>query len=538
MKSILRVFIGIFLIAMVLTITLEYINAASITLPINLQNNTTADAEEVMLNFNAIKTKINVTGMASDNITDGGIQTIDIANVAITTAKIELSNITTALINTSAVTTTKINDDAVTDDKLNADCAGEALLQDGNGALYVVPNNVTLGTGGDSIGLLANTVNEYYLNPTISGVGLSGGNGTALKFNYDNVYIILTGADTLTVADSFIRNYADDTLNGTLTATGLLLVNDLYAGFVSDSFIFNNANDVMSGTLTATGYNGNGGELTGVLKDYTDDTLSGTLSATGLLLTNHLYAGSVSDSFILNNASDDMSGTLTATGFSGDHAGDGTMLTGLLKDYESDIMSGTLTATGFSGDHAGDGTMLTGLLKDYESDVMSGTLTATGYNGNGGALNGVLKDYESDFMSGTLTATAFVGDGGNLTGITVSDSAWVDYSDTSTILGWDEISTQQIWYKQTSDMVYVTIRISGTSNSTSASFTLPIDVGTEQSHISTMITEDNSSNLTASGMVRVTGGTNTFTCFKNTDQDVLWTHNNTKAIYGNFFYRY
>lgn len=53
------------------------------------------------------------------------------------------------------------------------------------------------------------------------------------------------------------------------------------------------------------------------------------------------------------------------------------------------------------------------------------------------------------------------------------DSTWSDYSATSTIVGWSSITSKKIYYKTVGDIVFVSFRIQGTSNSVLANFTLP-----------------------------------------------------------------
>jgi len=56
---------------------------------------------------------------------------------------------------------------------------------------------------------------------------------------------------------------------------------------------------------------------------------------------------------------------------------------------------------------------------------------------------------------------------------TYVDGTWADYSGTSTVTGWSAFTAKQIYYKKVGKTVFVNAFISGTSNSTAISFTLP-----------------------------------------------------------------
>ncbi len=64
----------------------------------------------------------------------------------------------------------------------------------------------------------------------------------------------------------------------------------------------------------------------------------------------------------------------------------------------------------------------------------------------------------------------FVGSNGD---VWTDTTSWVDYSATSTIVGWSGYSIRQIWYKRIGKLIYLSFSIAGTSNSTTTTFTLP-----------------------------------------------------------------
>jgi len=54
-----------------------------------------------------------------------------------------------------------------------------------------------------------------------------------------------------------------------------------------------------------------------------------------------------------------------------------------------------------------------------------------------------------------------------------TEGTWTDYSSSSTVTGWSSFTTKQVYYKKIGKVVFVFFDLNGTSNATSASFTLP-----------------------------------------------------------------
>lgn len=142
----------------------------SLNLPRSLSNNTTADANHVMDNFNAIKDFTNAEVVRTDGSVKAG--TSAIADDAVTTAKIA----------TGAVGTTEIAANAVTQDKLPS---GTFLLKyqdysvgpfvDYYGFYTVTDYKITLPTGVTSDEVVSvvgyGGVNNYVTSCQISGKG-------------------------------------------------------------------------------------------------------------------------------------------------------------------------------------------------------------------------------------------------------------------------------------------------------------------------------------------------------------------------------
>ena len=76
-------------------------------------------------------------------------------------------------------------------------------------------------------------------------------------------------------------------------------------------------------------------------------------------------------------------------------------------------------------------------------------------------------------------------------------TAYTDYSATSTVTGWSSTTVKQIWYKKVGKIAYVWWEITGTSNSTITTFTLPVTcVASGQRPETITMSQDNTGTFT------------------------------------------
>jgi hypothetical protein len=108
---------------------------------------------------------------------------------------------------------------------------------------------------------------------------------------------------------------------------------------------------------------------------------------------------------------------------------------------------------GYTPAHSGSNSDITSLsgLTTPLSILQGGTGSTTGLNIGTTASTTVAHDSSSD----------------------IEDVPWQDYSASSTIVGWSSFTTKWIYYKKVGKTVFVSFYIQGTSNATTASFTLP-----------------------------------------------------------------
>jgi len=116
------------------------------------------------------------------------------------------------------------------------------------------------------------------------------------------------------------------------------------------------------------------------------------------------------------------------------------------------------------------------------------------------------------------------------------EGVWADYSATSTIVGWSSFSTKAIYTKKIGKMVFVTFVLSGTSNATNATFTVPYtSSNTIVTFFSTSHLIDNGSPVNTGANGTLSNNTATVTLYKD-GYSGAWTNANNKQVTGQFFY--
>ena len=112
------------------------------------------------------------------------------------------------------------------------------------------------------------------------------------------------------------------------------------------------------------------------------------------------------------------------------------------------------------------------------------------------------------------------------------DSGWVDYSATSTIVGWSSFTNKVLKYRVIGKQVFVTWFLAGTSNSTSVTFTLPQTIASSCANMGYGI-----DNGVASGVGYIVGGATTSTITQHkTDLSGSWTASGSKRASGQIFF--
>lgn len=109
--------------------------------------------------------------------------------------------------------------------------------------------------------------------------------------------------------------------------------------------------------------------------------------------------------------------------------------------------------------------------------------------------------------------------------------AWTSYGATSTITGFSSVATKNIYYTSIGKVTYVAFEISGTSNTTTFSFTIPVRAtATGPTYYRNLIMASDSGSTTA-GMAQLPANDILMTCY-TTPAGGPWTASGTKSVYG------
>ncbi len=109
---------------------------------------------------------------------------------------------------------------------------------------------------------------------------------------------------------------------------------------------------------------------------------------------------------------------------------------------------------------------------------------------------------------------------------------WVDYSSTSTIVGWSSFTNKLLSYRILGKQMFVMFSFIGTSNSTTVTFTIPNDaVGTTGWIVFGYAV--NNGAATGAGLIQRISA-NTIGCYRDSI-GTAWTASGTKRISGEFF---
>jgi nitrogen fixation protein len=138
----------------------------------------------------------------------------------------------------------------------------------------------------------------------------------------------------------------------------------------------------------------------------------------------------------------------------------------------------------------------------------------------------------STSTTGLLTSTDW-----NTFNAKLDNNAWVDYSATSTITGWSSFVNKVLRYKVVGKQVFVSYLISGTSNSTSTSFTLPFTSVSAQYNEAPNRSFNNGVAYHGFGIIAASSATMSFSYWTTaTANTSTWTASGTKWISGQIFY--
>jgi hypothetical protein len=114
---------------------------------------------------------------------------------------------------------------------------------------------------------------------------------------------------------------------------------------------------------------------------------------------------------------------------------------------------------------------------------------------------------------------------------------YADYSASSTLSGWSAFTTKKIYYKKIGKFVFVWFQIDGTSNNSTASFTLPYtSANTGYEIYGSCRGYNNGADQTAPGMLHMDPNSATVNCYKDWTS-AGFTASGRKIVIGQFVYQ-
>ena len=116
----------------------------------------------------------------------------------------------------------------------------------------------------------------------------------------------------------------------------------------------------------------------------------------------------------------------------------------------------------------------------------------------------------------------------------VYTNGWSDYSGSSTITGFASFTIKYIYTKKVGKTVFVNFGLSGTSNASAITFTLPVH--SAQGPTTLAIVSSSTNSTTVAGAVGISGNSTLVTTCYSTVAGGTWT-NGTSSCQGQFTYQ-
>ena len=115
-------------------------------------------------------------------------------------------------------------------------------------------------------------------------------------------------------------------------------------------------------------------------------------------------------------------------------------------------------------------------------------------------------------------------------------SGWIDYSATSTIVGWSSFTAKWLYYKRIfGKLVFVKFYIQGTSNNVATSFTITDNISNTVHSISPIRCMNNGVWVSAWGFAAILTGANLCNLYSSIS-GAGWTASGDKRVHGEFWY--
>lgn len=324
-------------------------------------------------------------------------------------------------------------------------------------------------------------------------------------------------------------NLANNTVTGTTAEFNTALSDGNFATIAGSEVLTNK-------TLTAPTI----ADFTNMAHDHQDADDGGTLAEAALALTD----------ITTNNASAAKHGFLPK--LSGDSTlflnGDGEWtaptISGAVSDSDilfTDITTNNSTTTqhGFLPKLSGDSDQFLNGDGEWITPTVAGSVATDAiWDAAGDLAVGTGANTAARLAAGT-TGHVLTADSAEASGVKWAAGGagtFTDYSATSTVSGWAATPTVSVFVFKIGRLVTVSFHITGTSNATTASFTVPDAVNATFTILVPCAVTDNGASQAAAGRIRTATSSATINLDKALNASGGWTSSGTKTISGSFSY--
>jgi hypothetical protein len=192
--------------------------------------------------------------------------------------------------------------------------------------------------------------------------------------------------------------------------------------------------------------------------------------------------------------------------------------------------------------HATQGSIFVKVDNGYELDELHNVKITTAANGQALTYTSATDIWENktiiqdSITDGVTTVAPSQNAVFDALALKTDKTSWVDYSASSTIVGWSSFTTRQIFYKIVDNMMFVNFFLEGTSNATTANFTLPNNVALSSIMLGAFIINNGGISTNQVGRIDCASGSATINVFRD-NTGTAFTASGTKRVQGQFFIR-
>jgi hypothetical protein len=191
--------------------------------------------------------------------------------------------------------------------------------------------------------------------------------------------------------------------------------------------------------------------------------------------------------------------------------------------------------------HATQGSIFVKVDNGYELDELHNVKITTAANGQALTYTSATDIWENktiiqdSITDGVTTVAPSQNAVFDALALKTDKTSWVDYSASSTIVGWSSFTANKfIWYKIIDGIMFVNFYLEGTSNATTATFTLPNVNTMLYMSLSAFIINNGGITTNQVGRITVPNGSSTVTVNRD-NVGIAFTPSGSKTIAGQFF---